>query len=314
MAALTRSAHASYCPYKGEATYFSVKGSDGLIADVAMIVMITSGWGIYNDYVIITACISPARCGWATGRLRACSGISPACGCLALNGLAYLVYGLVTGRLRERLLPIRPADSSQTVRETLHFKIAHEDLTIYNAVQKLLYIVVILAGISQVVTGLAIWKPVQFSGLVVAAGRLPEARVIHFLGMAVIVGFLVVHVRWRCWCRRPSGPCWPVAHASAHPGTAKPEPGHEVALPPRQSPDPAILDDHRPLIRSLERRGLIRGGLSLGALTMLTGCDVDAARVGRGALLADLAAERQRAGARCSTRTSWRRPIRPRWC
>ena len=43
---------------------------------------------------------------------------------------------------------------------------------------------------------------------------------------------------------------------------------------PRQPPDPAVFDDHRPLIRSLERRGFIRGGLSLGALTMLTGCDV----------------------------------------
>ncbi len=39
-------------------------------------------------------------------------------------------------------------------------------------------------------------------------------------------------------------------------------------------PDIAILDDHRPLIRTLERRGLIRGGLSLGALALLTGCDV----------------------------------------
>ena len=43
---------------------------------------------------------------------------------------------------------------------------------------------------------------------------------------------------------------------------------------PARRPDPAILDDHRPLIRSLQRRGLLRGGLSLGALTMLTGCDV----------------------------------------
>lgn len=39
-------------------------------------------------------------------------------------------------------------------------------------------------------------------------------------------------------------------------------------------PDLAVLDDHRPLLRSLQRRGLLRGGLSLGALTMLTGCDV----------------------------------------
>jgi len=44
---------------------------------------------------------------------------------------------------------------------------------------------------------------------------------------------------------------------------------------PAQAPDPAILDNHRPLIRSMQRRGLLRSGLSLGALTMLTGCDVE---------------------------------------
>jgi thiosulfate reductase cytochrome b subunit len=113
---------------------------------------------------------------------------------LVLNGLAYLVYGFVTGRFWEKLLPIRVSELFQTVRDTLHFKIAHEDLTAYNAVQKLLYIVVILAGISQVVTGLAIWKPVQFSWLVSLFGDFQGARLFHFLGMAIIVGFLAVHV------------------------------------------------------------------------------------------------------------------------
>jgi DMSO/TMAO reductase YedYZ molybdopterin-dependent catalytic subunit len=50
--------------------------------------------------------------------------------------------------------------------------------------------------------------------------------------------------------------------------------------------DTAILDDHKPLIRSLERRGLIRGGLSLGALVMLTGCDVKRPEAVESALLA----------------------------
>ena len=43
---------------------------------------------------------------------------------------------------------------------------------------------------------------------------------------------------------------------------------------PAVRPDPGVLDDHSALIGSLRRRGLIRGGLSLGALTMLTGCDI----------------------------------------
>jgi thiosulfate reductase cytochrome b subunit len=161
---------------------------------VAMLVMITSGWGIYDDDVIIRGLTFSKylRLGdWAAWSLNwHFAGMW----LLAINGLCYLIYGVLTGRLRERLLPIRLPDVIQTVRDTLRLKIEHNDLTTYNAVQKILYIVVILAGISQIVTGLAIWKPVQFSGLVSLLGGFQRARYIHFAGMAVIVGFLMVHV------------------------------------------------------------------------------------------------------------------------
>jgi thiosulfate reductase cytochrome b subunit len=161
---------------------------------VAMLVMITSGWGIYDDDPIIRGFVFGSF--WRLGDWAAWSLNWHFAGMwfLGINGLIYLIYGVVTGRLRERLLPIRPSEVVETVVETLHFKIAHEDLTVYNAVQKLLYIIVILAGISQVITGLAIWKPVQFSGLVSLLGGFQSARVLHFLGMVVIVGFLIVHV------------------------------------------------------------------------------------------------------------------------
>ena len=141
---------------------------------------------------------------------------------LMANGLAYLIYGFATGRFRERLLPIRLADIVETVRETLRFKIAHEDLTVYNAVQKLLYIVAILAGITQVVSGLAIWKPVQLSGLVGLMGGFQNARLIHFGGMAVLVGFLVVHVALALlvpqtlWAMLSGGPRLGQARAELH--------------------------------------------------------------------------------------------------
>ena len=160
----------------------------------AMIVMITSGWGIYNDDVIIRGLhfAHGIRLGdWAAWSLNwHFAGMW----FLALNGLAYLVYGAVTRRLWERYLPIRPSEFIRTIWDTLHFKIKHEDLTTYNAVQKVLYIVAILASISQVVSGIAIWKPVQFSGLVGLLGGFEQARVIHFAGMAIIFGFLLVHV------------------------------------------------------------------------------------------------------------------------
>ena len=161
---------------------------------VAVLVMIGSGWGIYNDSVIFQGLHIPKAVllgSWAAAHLQ---WHFAAMWLLGLNGLAYLVYGVVTGRFRERLLPIRLSDIVQTVRDTLRLRIEHNDLTTYNAVQKVLYIVVILAGVSQVVSGLAIWKPVQFSGLTALLGGFQAARLIHFGGMAVIIGFLVVHV------------------------------------------------------------------------------------------------------------------------
>ena len=159
-----------------------------------MMVMITSGWGIYDDDVIIHGLHFSGF--WRLGDWAAWSLNWHLAGMwfFGINGLVYLIYGLVTGRFRERLLPIRRRDLIHTVIDTLHFKFAHDDLTVYNAVQKVLYIVVILAGIDQVLTGLAIWKPVQFSGLVTLFGGFQTARVFHFAGMVVIVGFLILHV------------------------------------------------------------------------------------------------------------------------
>jgi thiosulfate reductase cytochrome b subunit len=159
-----------------------------------MMVMITSGWGIYDDDVIIHGLHFSGF--WRLGDWAAWSLNWHLAGMwfFGINGLVYLIYGLMTGRFRERLLPIRWRDIIHTVIDTLHFKFAHEDLTVYNAVQKILYIVVIFSGIDQVLTGLAIWKPEQFSGLVTLFGGFQSARVFHFAGMVVIVGFLILHV------------------------------------------------------------------------------------------------------------------------
>ncbi len=159
-----------------------------------MFVMIGSGWAIYDDDVIFHGThVAPIfRIGsWAVASLLwHFAGMW----LLALNGLAYSVYGLWTGRFRERLLPIRLRDLVATVRDTVHFKIDHADLTMYNAVQKLLYIVVMVAAVWQVFTGLLLWKPIQFSSAVGLLGGFQAVRLEHFIGMSTIVGFLLVHV------------------------------------------------------------------------------------------------------------------------
>lgn len=160
----------------------------------AMIVMILSGLGIYNDEVIFGAPSFPHALllgNWASQHLQ---WHFLGMWVLVLNGGAYLAYGFATGRFRRKLLPIHFRDVVATVRETLRLHLAHEDLTMYNAVQKLLYIGVMLAAIVQVLSGIAIWKPVQFQELTALFGGFQNARIAHFLGMAAIVGFLVVHV------------------------------------------------------------------------------------------------------------------------
>jgi thiosulfate reductase cytochrome b subunit len=161
---------------------------------LAMIVMITSGWGIYNDDVIIKGLHFDQSLRFGSWAAESLLWHFAGMWLLVVNGGFYLIYGFATGRLRERLLPIRVADVISTVRDTLRFHIAHDDLTTYNAVQKLLYILAIVAGIAQVVTGIAIWKPIQFSGLLSLLGGFQTARLLHFIGMAGLVGFLVIHV------------------------------------------------------------------------------------------------------------------------
>ena len=102
--------------------------------------------------------------------------------------------GAATGRFRRRLLPIGPADFIRDLRAALSGRLTHDDLSVYNAVQKALYLGVLAAGVVMVLSGLAIWKPGQLQELAWLFGGFDTARLVHFLGMATIVLFLLVHV------------------------------------------------------------------------------------------------------------------------
>ena len=160
---------------------------------VAMVVMIGSGWEIYNASPLFPFVFPRGITlgGWLAGALL---WHFAAMWLLAVNGLIYLLLGIATGQFRRKLVPIRPGEVLADARAALTGRLAHDDLSVYNAVQKLLYLGVILAGIVIVLSGLAIWKPVQMQELAAVFGGYDAARYVHFFAMAAIVGFLVVHV------------------------------------------------------------------------------------------------------------------------
>ena len=160
---------------------------------LAMILMIMSGWQIYNASPLFDFRFSHAITlgGWLGGALL---WHFAAMWLLMVNGLAYLITGIATGRFRNKLLPISPSGVISDARAALTFKLAHDDLSKYNYVQKLLYAGIIAVGIVIVLSGLSIWKPVQFHYLTSLFGGYDVARYVHFTCMAAICVFLVVHV------------------------------------------------------------------------------------------------------------------------
>ncbi|MEO8935772.1 MAG: cytochrome b/b6 domain-containing protein [Burkholderiaceae bacterium] len=161
---------------------------------ITIFIMVGSGWKIYNDEVIFGWLYFPDVLTIGRWAQHGLQWHFFGMWIFVLNGLAYLTYGLVTGRYRRMLLPLRWPDLRATIADALHFRLAHADTTKYNAVQKLLYIGVIAAGLLAVVSGLAIWKPIQLSALLDVFGSFQNARLVHFLCMTAIVGFVAVHV------------------------------------------------------------------------------------------------------------------------
>ena len=160
----------------------------------AMVIMIMSGWKIYNDDVIFSWLRFPDAITLGTWAQNGLQWHFFGMWIVVLNGLAYLCYGIVSGRFRRKLFPISWHELIATMRDALTFRLKHDDLTHYNAVQKLLYIGIMLVGIVVVLSGLSIWKPVQFSELATLFYDFQTARLVHFLCMTAIVLFLVVHV------------------------------------------------------------------------------------------------------------------------
>src|ERR1700737_908728 len=160
---------------------------------VAMILMIMSGWQIYNASPLFAFRFSSSITlgGWLGGALL---WHFAAMWLLMVNGLVYLALGFATGRFARKLLPITPGGVISDAKAALTGRLSHDDLTRYNYVQKLLYAGIIVVGVLIVLSGLSIWKPVQLQYLTALFGGYDVARYVHFICMALIVAFLVIHV------------------------------------------------------------------------------------------------------------------------
>lgn len=159
----------------------------------AVLMLVLSGWRIYNADPLFPFRF-PAELtlgGWLAGALQ---WHFAAMWLLALNGLAYVVYGIVSGHFRRKLLPVSPRAALHDVLEAFRGHLSHDDLTVYNAAQRAAYLTLIVALVLLVLSGLAIWKPVQLQELAALMGGYEGARIVHFVCMAIVVLVVIVHV------------------------------------------------------------------------------------------------------------------------
>jgi thiosulfate reductase cytochrome b subunit len=112
---------------------------------------------------------------------------------LLINGAIYVLYGLASRHFKRELLPIGIAALKHDLTDALRFRLVHEK-GVYNAVQRLMYWIVLAAGVLIVISGVAIWKPVQLQELVALLGGYDVARYVHFAAMAMIAAFVVIHL------------------------------------------------------------------------------------------------------------------------
>lgn len=159
----------------------------------AILIMIASGWRIYNAAPVFDFSFPSGWTlgGWLAGALQ---WHFAAMWLLALNGLVYVGYGSVSGHFRRKLLPVTPSGLWRDVAAALRGRLAHDDLRVYNAAQRAAYLGAILIGVVLVLSGLVLWKPVQFYTLGQLMGDYEGARYVHFFAMAALVLFVVVHV------------------------------------------------------------------------------------------------------------------------
>ncbi|OAI52423.1 thioredoxin reductase [Betaproteobacteria bacterium SCGC AG-212-J23] len=160
---------------------------------LAVLVMITSGWRIYNADPLFDFSFPDqvSLGGWLAGALQ---WHFAAMWLFVLNGIVYVAYGILSGHFRRKLLPLSPLGVLRDIAAAFRGKLAHDDLTVYNAAQRAAYLGLIFLLMVLVLTGLVLWKPVQFHWYGQYIGDYEGARLLHFFAMAGVGLIVAVHV------------------------------------------------------------------------------------------------------------------------
>lgn len=160
---------------------------------LAVVVLVTSGWRIYNAAPFFPFRF-PAEItlgGWLGGAIQ---WHFAAMWLLAANGLVYLALNVASGRLGRKFFPLSPRGVWRDAWAALRGRLSHADPRHYNQVQRLAYLFVMVDLVLLVLSGLVLWKSVQFAVLRELLGGYEFARRIHFVSMALLVGFVGVHL------------------------------------------------------------------------------------------------------------------------
>jgi thiosulfate reductase cytochrome b subunit len=160
---------------------------------IAVFLLITSGWRIYNASPFFDFSFPAGLTlgGWLGGALQ---WHFFAMWLLFFNGVLYLTINILSGRMRRQFFPISPRAFLQDMAAALKGKLAHADIRQYNTVQKCAYLFVVADLVLLVLSGLVLWKSVQFPLLRELLGGYEAARRVHFFAMSALFGFVVVHL------------------------------------------------------------------------------------------------------------------------
>ena len=172
----------------------------------AILMMVTSGWRIYDASPLFNFRFPPEITlgGWLAGALQ---WHFAAMWLLVINGLIYVGYGVFSGHYRRNLLPISLSSLLRAFADAAHGCLSHA-VGEYNPAQRAAYLGIIALIVLVVLSGIVMWKPTQFQALGVLMGDYPGARLVHFVCMAAIVLFVVIHVMMVMLVPRTFIPMW----------------------------------------------------------------------------------------------------------